>query len=193
MPIPERIETTRLVLRRPARCDAEAIFSGWASDPIATRYMSWLRHASLADSLAFIELSDREWNEHPAGPYVIELRSMPRLIGSCGFTFGEDGSAEVGYILACTEWGRGHATEALDAQVDASASSRIVLHAAVHPDNLASRHVLEKCGFACDDAHVLAPFPNLGDGCTERAVRYVRDAGSTAAGPTDVSSGRRKR
>ncbi len=45
MHLPERIECSRLVLRRPRLDDATAIFAGWAADPIATRYMMWRRRA----------------------------------------------------------------------------------------------------------------------------------------------------
>ena len=36
---PERVETERLVLRRPRADDAEAIFERYASDPEVTRYL----------------------------------------------------------------------------------------------------------------------------------------------------------
>jgi [ribosomal protein S5]-alanine N-acetyltransferase len=175
LPIPERIETARLVLRQPVSCDADAIFSAWASDPVVTRYMSWPCHTAVADSRAFIEASGRAWCEQPAGPYVIGLRVTGRLIGSCGFTFSEDGSAEVGYVLARSEWNRGYATEALRAQVGASESEGpISMHAAVHPDNTASQRVLVKCGFTHDGkSAVLVPFPNLGNVRSCLALRYV--------------------
>jgi ribosomal-protein-alanine N-acetyltransferase len=47
--IAERIETERLVLRRPSADDGEAVFTRYASDPEVTRYVSWPRHRSLAD------------------------------------------------------------------------------------------------------------------------------------------------
>ncbi len=44
---PERIETERLVLRRPTLGDAQAVFTRYASDPAATRYMSFPTHRSV--------------------------------------------------------------------------------------------------------------------------------------------------
>jgi len=41
---PERIETARLVLRRPTAADAEAIFNRYAGDSDVTRYLAWPRH-----------------------------------------------------------------------------------------------------------------------------------------------------
>jgi [ribosomal protein S5]-alanine N-acetyltransferase len=177
--LPERIETARLVLRRPLAGDAEAVFSGWASDAIATRFMSWPRHRSVADSQAFLDFSDDEWDTWPAGPYVIELGSTGGLIGSCGFAFRERELAEVGYIIARGEWGQGYATESLMAQIDAAASlAPVTLEAAVHPDNGASLRVLTKCGFAPDGApSVAAVFPNLAGSGRVLAVRYARVIG----------------
>jgi [ribosomal protein S5]-alanine N-acetyltransferase len=179
MKLPERIETPRLVLRRPLAGDAEAVFSGWASDAIATRFMSWPRHQSVADSQAFLDFSDGEWDAWPAGPYVIELGSTGDLIGSCGFAFPKRELAEVGYIIARGAWGRGYATESLVAQIDAAALlAPVTLEAAVHPDNGASLRVLEKCGFASDGAPPMAAdFPNLPGSGRVLAVRYARVIG----------------
>jgi ribosomal-protein-alanine N-acetyltransferase len=174
--LPERIETPRLVLRRPRAGDAADVFQGWASDEVATRFMSWPRHQAHDDSRAFLEYSDGEWDRWPAGPYLIELRSSGDSIGSCGFTFRDPGLAEVGYILARHAWGRGYATESLSAQVDAALSlGPITLEAWVHPDNRASSRVLEKCSFERDESScATASYPNLADGDRVIAARWVR-------------------
>ena len=44
---PKTIETRRLLLRKPALSDAEAIFERYAADPVVTRYMSWPTHRTL--------------------------------------------------------------------------------------------------------------------------------------------------
>jgi ribosomal-protein-alanine N-acetyltransferase len=174
--LPERIETARLILRRPLPSDAEAVFYGWACDDVAARFMSWPRHQTVEDSRAFLDFSDVEWDRWPGGPYLIETRSTGALVGCCGFAFRNMGSAEVGYILARGAWGSGYATESLAAQVDvATALGPIALGASVHPDNQGSLRVLEKCGFDCDrSSRVTAFFPNLGDGCEAAAIRCLR-------------------
>ena len=48
--LPQRIETARLVLRRPLASDAAGVFDGWASRRAETRFMSWPRHRTVADS-----------------------------------------------------------------------------------------------------------------------------------------------
>lgn len=176
MRLPERIQTERLTLRRPSVHDAETVFALWASDPEATRYMSWARHESLDDTLAFLSFCDEEWDRWPAAAYLIEQRSPGGLIGSCGFTFTEATRAQVGYILKSDAWGRGYATESMLAQIGAAdEAGAFVLEAAVHPANAASIRVLEKCGF-CRDPHSDVPirFPNLPDNGEVLALAYAR-------------------
>jgi RimJ/RimL family protein N-acetyltransferase len=60
--------------------------------------------------------------------------------------FEFDGKPEVGYWIGRPYWGRGIATAALIAFL-AQVTTR-PLYAGVAKDNLASRRVLEKCGFA---------------------------------------------
>ena len=57
---PERIETARLILRRPRAADAPAIFSRYASDVEVTKYLAWRRHRQLSDTAAFLAFSDDE-------------------------------------------------------------------------------------------------------------------------------------
>jgi [ribosomal protein S5]-alanine N-acetyltransferase len=44
---PERIETTRLVLRKPTAADAEAVYTRYSSDTEVTKYVGWPRHKSI--------------------------------------------------------------------------------------------------------------------------------------------------
>jgi len=64
---PERLETARLVLRRPRLEDADSIFHRYASDAEVARYLAWPRHASLDDTLLFLKMSDADWALGPVG------------------------------------------------------------------------------------------------------------------------------
>ena len=66
MTAPERVETRRLILRRPRREDAGAIFARYANDPDVTRWLGWPRHESVDATFAFLEFSDAEWARWPA-------------------------------------------------------------------------------------------------------------------------------
>jgi RimJ/RimL family protein N-acetyltransferase len=171
----ERIETARLVLRRPHAADAAAIFARYASDPEVTRFVGWPRHASRRDTEAFLRFSAREWARWPAGPYLILSRSAGELLGSTGLAFERADEATTGYVLARDVWGRGFATEALHAMVDLAAGLGVVwLRALCHPAHRASSHVLEKCGFRRDaNWTTQVVFPNIAPGVLQDAACYV--------------------
>ena len=159
----ERIETARLVLQRPRMTDLEAIFTRYANDPDVTRFMSWPRHRSLADTQAFLTFSDAEWNRWPAGPYLVRSRADGVLLGSTGLGFETRYRASTGYVLAKDAWGKGYATEALQAIVEtARAVGTRRLYAICHTEHPASWRVLEKCGFLREGVlHRYTEFPNL--------------------------------
>ncbi len=69
MKAPARIETARLVLRRPTFSDAGPVFERYASDPHVTRFLGWPRHRSVVETEAFLQFSRQEWERWPAGPY----------------------------------------------------------------------------------------------------------------------------
>ena len=160
---PERIETARLILRRPRRRDAEVIFDRYANDSEVTRYLAWPRHRNLRDTLQFLQFSDSEWDHSPGGPYLIELRASGQVIGSTGIEFETEYRASTGYVLARDAWGRGFASEALLGIVGIGPALGLArLHAIVHFEHAASRRVLEKCGFVHEGTltgHTL--FPNI--------------------------------
>ncbi|HXR98338.1 MAG TPA: GNAT family N-acetyltransferase [Terriglobales bacterium] len=156
------IQTARLRLRRPTPADAPAIFDRYASDAEVTRYMSWPRHRTLSDTLAFLAFCEEEWSRTQFGTYLIESRETSCLLGSTGISIQPAGRGITGYILARDAWGRGFATEALTAMVELAREIKLVsLHASCHAQHRASAHVLEKCGFTPDhNAATLAHFPN---------------------------------
>ena len=154
-------ETERLRLRRPAREDAKNIFECYASDQEVMRWLGWPRHTSLDDTYRFLDFSDDQWREWPAGPLLIESKVEGVLIGSTGLTFVDATSAMTGYVLSRNNWGCGYATEAVRAMIKLSTSLRVSrLFALCHPSHAASRRVLEKCGFEFDGS-LATQFPNL--------------------------------
>lgn len=161
---PERIETARLVFRRPMSGDAKNMFSRYASDPEVTRYVSWTRHASLEDTNTFLELCDSEWAVWPAGPYLVESRERRVLVGSTGLAYDTAERASTGFVFAKDAWGNGYATEALKAMVELAVKLKVIrLQAFCHVRHKASSRVLEKCEFTREGTlQRYARFPNLG-------------------------------
>lgn len=169
------IETERLILRKPEAGDADAIFSRYANDEQVTRYLSWPRHESLKQTREFLARSDAQWQQWPAGPYLIFLRADDELLGSTGLQFENRQQASLGYVLARDAWGKGFASESVGAMVQLAEKLRVVrLLAECLSEHLASRRVLEKAGFklqgtrCCDDE-----FPNLEAGVMQDVVCYA--------------------
>jgi [ribosomal protein S5]-alanine N-acetyltransferase len=173
---PERIETSRLLLRRPTAADADAVFARYAGDTAVTRYLSWPKHESIEQTRQFLTFSDAEWNRWPAGPYLIESGNERKLIGGTGLAFESSTSASTGYVLARDAWGRGYATEALAAIVELSIDLHVRrLRALCHPEHRASIHVLEKCGFIFEERlRSFAEFPNLTPRYCGDCLHFVR-------------------
>jgi ribosomal-protein-alanine N-acetyltransferase len=159
----ERIETARLVLRKPRLVDAGSVYSRYASDPEITRFQSWPTHRSPDETRAFLAFSDAEWERWPVGPYLIESRESGALLGGTGLAFETAFRAATGYVLARDAWGLGYATEALgEIVVVATRIGVRRVQALCHADHAPSRRVLEKCGFTCEGLlRRYAEFPNL--------------------------------
>lgn len=160
---PDRIETERLLLRRPTRNDVLGIFARYASDPEVTRYLAWPRHQTVHDTLMFLDFSDSEWLRDGCGPYLVVSRVSGALLGSTGLALDTPAVAQTGYVFARDAWGRGYATESLKAMVELARGRRLTrLYAQCHVDHQPSAHVLEKCGFALEGRRQKSQlFPNL--------------------------------
>lgn len=176
MKAPERIETARLLLRRPTSADAEAIFTGYTGDAEVARYLSWPRHESIDATHAFLAYSDAQWKRWPAGPYLIESGRDGCVIGGTGLSFETPFRAATGYVLSRGAWGLGYATEALTAMVALGRDLGLRrLYALCHPENVVSIRVLDKCGFVREG---LLPrhseFPNLRVNGPADTLRFAR-------------------
>jgi ribosomal-protein-alanine N-acetyltransferase len=178
---PATLKTDRLILRRPQPSDVIAIFERYAGDPEVTRFLGWPRHRSLADTEAFLKVSDSEWGRWPAGPYLILSRADSTVLGGSGFTFETPYRAATGYVLARDAWGQGYATETLRAILEIAPTIGVErLYALCHPQHRPSWRVLEKCGFEREGIlRNYAEFPNLRAGVFDilcYAIVFGRDA-----------------
>jgi [ribosomal protein S5]-alanine N-acetyltransferase len=170
----ERIETERLVIRRPRAADVGAVFARYAADPEVTRYLGWATHQTIDDTRAFLEFCDAEWARWPAGPYMIESRADGTLVGGTGLGFETPKQATTGYVLAQDAWGKGYATETLIAMRELAGLLGVErLYALCHPEHRASWHVLEKGGFVREGIlRGYAEFPNLEPGARRDVLCY---------------------
>ena len=142
---PERLETERPVMRRPLAADAEAMFTRYARRPGRDALPRMAAAPAVSDTREFLVFSDAEWNRWPAGPYVVESRTTGELLGGTGLGFDAPDEASTGYVFARDAWGRGYATETLQAMVVLAQDLGLRrLYALCHPEHQASWRVLQK-------------------------------------------------
>lgn len=140
----EPIVTRRLVLRRPLQGDAAAM-AALANDRGIATMMSRLPHPyERSHAEAFLETCDQEI------VYAVTCRDDGAFMGLCGVRATPKPSlVDLGYWLGRPYWGKGYTTEAAQALIDLSFTRLGVerVTANCRAINLASRRVLEKCGF----------------------------------------------
>jgi RimJ/RimL family protein N-acetyltransferase len=175
---PERMETARLLLRRPVADDAQAMFDGYASDPEVTRFLTWPTHESVGRAHTFLRRCDAVWRDGSAYPWAITLED--RLIGMIEAR-RDDHRAEIGYAIARPTWGRGYATEAARAVVDWALSQTPIRRVWAYVDvvNRPSARVLEKTGMAREGT-VRAWYVPTGFGVPRDCWMYGRVSAVTA-------------
>jgi RimJ/RimL family protein N-acetyltransferase len=141
------LETERLHLR-PFCLDHLDRLAEIHCDPLVMRFLGG-RTRDRAETLTRLETNIRTWNEHGFGMFAAFEKTTGVMIGRCGLAFLDNTpEIEVGYMLARDYWGQGYATESARACLRFGfvdrAMNRIV--AVAHPENMASRHVIEKMG-----------------------------------------------
>ena len=144
------LETERFLLRAVTSNDVDDIFR-IMSDPRVKRYFGSLPMVAPVEAEQRVQRIQTAFQEHSGIRWAIADRANGQLIGTAGFwrLIKPHFRAEVGYELAPEWWGRGVMTEALGALLGFG-FTRMGLHsieAQIHPDNSASRRVLEKLGF----------------------------------------------
>lgn len=139
------LATARLILRRPATRDTEAIVSIVGRRDVAERLARIPHPYGIDDARFFLEqVVPAEW------VWAITIRGSDRLVGAVGLTPDpDDVTAELGYWLCPRHWGGGIATEAAGAVVRFGFETLRFpyLTSGYFEDNPASGRVLQKLGF----------------------------------------------
>jgi RimJ/RimL family protein N-acetyltransferase len=148
------IETERLRLRCHRLEDFADCAAMWA-EPGVVRFIGGkplTREEAWARMLRYVG----HWALLGFGLWAVEERASGEYVGDVGFAnFQRDVQPalpdvpEIGWVLATRAHGKGYATEAVRGatawgDVRFSGSRTVCL---IHPDNLASVHVAEKCGY----------------------------------------------
>jgi [ribosomal protein S5]-alanine N-acetyltransferase len=142
------ITTDRLVLRGFEPADAPAILAVYG-DPEVMRHVGEGHAVDLAGAETMLAEYIEHQRRHGYSFWAVVERASGALIGDAGL-YSADAEVELGYTLGRAWWGRGYATEAAQACLDAAFGElglRSVI-AVADPANPASARVLEKLGFA---------------------------------------------
>jgi RimJ/RimL family protein N-acetyltransferase len=97
----------------------------------------------------FIVSQHAHWEKYGYGNWGVLPVGEREIIGWAGLQYlPELHETEVGFLLDRPFWGKGYATQAAQASLKFGFDNFDLDHliALVHPDNLASRRVIEKCG-----------------------------------------------
>lgn len=144
------LETQRLILRPFRTDDAEAMFSGWVSDPEVTKYLTWNTHESIDDTRAILDQWIREYEKPERLNFAIVLKDTEQLIGGIdvvGYLGDVDGTPVIGYNLSRAFWNKGYMTEACRCLIDYLYSKGYTeVRIDAMSENIGSIRVIEKCG-----------------------------------------------
>jgi len=148
---PEIIETERLLLRKPSRDDAPAVFEGWAKHPEVTRFLTWFPHTCLEQSYALMQRSITAWDGETHFRYLLEIKGCGSLAGMIELRM-EPIKMSFGYTGARDQWGKGYMTEAVCASIQWAFQQPMIhrVYATTDVENVPSRRVMEKAGMQCE-------------------------------------------
>lgn len=150
---PVSLLTARLVLRPSAPGDEAALVAGLGDREVQC-WLETVPHPYTAEhARSWIARSARERDAGFMQDFAITLAEGGALVGGIAFTPSRvEPAAEFGYWIARPYWGKGYGGEAL-ARVVRYATEECTprfmrLSARVAPDNMPSRRMLERLGFA---------------------------------------------
>ncbi|HXC53793.1 MAG TPA: GNAT family N-acetyltransferase [Rhizomicrobium sp.] len=150
-----RLETGRLVLRAITPADFPA-FAAMSADPVVRRFSGDGKPRSEEESWSSFIMIAGHWQMTGYGSWAIAEKAGGSFIGEVGFMDrkrdrgpGLAGVPEMGWGLIPTVFGKGYATEAVNAALvwgrGRFGPARVI--ALTTADNTASIRVAEKCGF----------------------------------------------
>ena len=142
------LQTSHLTLYPLQPEDAEVLCRIYQSEGVL-RYFPNPVPPPLEKVQRFIAGQQTHWEKHGYGNWGVFPDGEREIIGWAGLQFlPELGETEVGFLLDRPFWGKGYATEAAQASLQFGVEHFNLDHiiALVHPDNIASQRVIEKCG-----------------------------------------------
>ena len=144
---PEKIETKRLILRKPRMDDAYSLFNAYMQDLEVARFTMWRPHQRVEQTEEFIEDCLLAWESDARFPFVITLKEKYEPFGMIDFHI-KGSTVGFGYVIARSHQCMGYATEATRAIIGWAFQqpSLYRVNASTDVENHASARVMEKAG-----------------------------------------------
>ena len=142
------IQINHIVLRPLELSDAEILYAINLTEGVL-QYFPTTTPPTLERVERFIASQHEHWEKYGYGNWGIVPEGESRIVGWAGLQYlPELDEVEVGYLLDKPFWGKGFATEAARESIRDGFERCGLDHiiALVHPDNNASRRVIDKCG-----------------------------------------------
>jgi len=162
----ERLETKRMILERLRPEHGPEQLRLLLDPRVSATLWPRVQPPTELDVLDGLSAKVEHWNRHGFGMWLLRDRDTGEMVGRGGlqytFTAGLN-DVEAGWAIIPARWGQGLATELAHACVEVAFRCLALLEivAFTLPDNLASRRVMEKSGFAYEREIVHAGLPHV--------------------------------
>lgn len=143
------IKNNKVTLREFKLDDAQELYDNWGTDSEVSKYMLWKNYKNLNDAINSIEYYiDCYKNDDPFKQYAIVYDE--HVIGSINIvTNKKHCTGEIAYCLTKKYWRKGIMSDAIKLLVNYYFDNYnlVRISAEVITKNIASKKLLEKCGF----------------------------------------------
>lgn len=115
-----RLETERLILRRFEMEDSEALYVNVTSDSMVNKFLTWQLHNNISDTVLLLRGWMERYQDNERYCWAIELKETNQVVGviASPTVRNRTDTVDVTYCIGSQWWGKGLATEALQAVVD---------------------------------------------------------------------------
>ena len=162
----QTIETSRLILRRFDKNDAEEMFNNYLSSDKVTKFLTFPTYKSVNEVENYLDFVINEYEKDRTYRWCIVLKQTNQVVGAIdAVSFNEDlNEATIGYCLGDKYWHKGIMSEAFSAVIKYLFEEENVnrIQATHDINNPNSGKVMQKCRLKFEGIHRQAGINNTG-------------------------------
>ena len=102
---------------RPVASNDLVYFYRLYRDPEVMKYFAYSVPSRISEIRTRVKSLAQRWEEKKFSWFVVFSKSTGSFIGACGLGVRENGKSEFAYLIKSEHWGKGHATEMVNALV----------------------------------------------------------------------------